>query len=113
GADERLMEQLATTTGMRSTVLMQRGHRYKYDRCARMTGATIVEVDPVAEELDAALGGGVACVLFPAHLEGMEGTLDLASVVELAAARGVPVVVDAAYMSYPTELIRSYGEAGA
>ena len=109
--DGTLMEQLPTTTGMRASVLMQRGHHYKYDRCARMTGASIVECEPSAFE--SVLSGDVACVLHPAHLDGTSGTAPLAAVAELAHAHGVPVVVDAAYMSYPTDLIASYATAGA
>jgi L-seryl-tRNA(Ser) seleniumtransferase len=100
-----LMEQLPDTSGMRSDVLMQPGHHYKYDRCARMTGARIVESDLSSFE-------NAACVLHPAHLEA-RGALPLERVAELAHANGVPVVVDAAYMSYPTELIASYGARGA
>jgi D-glucosaminate-6-phosphate ammonia-lyase len=105
-ADGPLMEQLPDTTGMRSAVLMQRGHHYKYDRCARMTGASIVEGDLSSFD-------GVACVLHPAHLDGKHGTLPLAQVSECAHEHGVPVVVDAAYMSYPTDLIASYAAEGA
>jgi len=110
-SDGRLMEQLPDTAGMRRGVLIQRNHRYKYDRCARMTGATLVECDP--DGMDEALGGDIACVLYPAHLEGRDGTLSLADTAERAHAHGVPVVVDAAYMSYPTELIATYGAQGA
>ena len=102
-ADGPKMEQLPDTTGMRAGVLMQPGHHYKYDRCARMTGAHIVEGDLTSFD-------GIACVLHPAHLEA---ALPLAEVAERAHAHGVPVVVDAAYMSYPTELIASYGAQGA
>jgi D-glucosaminate-6-phosphate ammonia-lyase len=105
GAVGPLMEQLPDTSGMRSTVLMQPGHHYKYDRCARMTGARIVESD--LSSFDDA-----ACVLHPAHLED-GADLPLERVAELAHAAGVPVVVDAAFMSYPTELIASYGARGA
>ena len=62
--------------------------------------------------MDEALAGDIACVLYPAHLEGREGTLSLAEIAERAHAHGVPVVVDAAYMSYPTDLIATYGAAG-
>jgi D-glucosaminate-6-phosphate ammonia-lyase len=103
-ADGPKMEQLPDTTGMRSAVLMQHGHHYKYDRCARMTGARIVEGDLTSFD-------GVACVLHPAHLD--DRALPLREVAERAHAHGVPVVVDAAYMSYPVELIASYGEQGA
>lgn len=101
-----LMEQLPDTAGMRSGVAMQKGHHYKYDRCARMTGARIVEGDLSSFD-------DIACVLHPAHLDGKDGTLPLARVAELAHAHDVPVVVDAAYMSYPTELIASYAAQGA
>jgi L-seryl-tRNA(Ser) seleniumtransferase len=110
-SDGRLMEQLPDTSGMRRGVLIQRNQRYKYDRCARMTGATLVECDP--EGMDEALAGDIACVLYPVHLEGRQGTLSLAETAERAHARGVPVVVDAAYMSYPTDLIATYGAQGA
>jgi L-seryl-tRNA(Ser) seleniumtransferase len=105
GRDGRLMERLPSTEGMPASVLMQPGHHYKYDRCARMTGARIVE------SLDSF--DGAACVLHPAHLDGANGTLPLEEVAERAHAHGVPVVVDAAYMSYPTDLIASYGQRGA
>lgn len=104
-ADGPKMEQLPDTTGMRAGVLMQRGHHYKYDRCARMTGARIVEGDLSAFD-------DVACVLHPAHLDGRGGTQPLEAVAEAAHAHGVPVVVDAAYMSYPTDLIASYAARG-
>ena len=104
-ADGRLMEQLPTTAGMRSLVLMQPGHHYKYDRCARMTGAHIVEGD-LSSFAD------VACVLHPAHLDGKNGTLPLAEVAERAHEHGVPVVVDAAYMSYPDRPDRELRRAG-
>ena len=65
-----MMEQLPDTAGMRGGVLMQPGHHYKYDRCARMTGARIVEGD-LTDFTD------IACVLHPAHLDGANGTLPL------------------------------------
>jgi len=104
-ADGTKMEQLPDTAGMRGGVLMQPGHHYKYDRCARMTGARIVEGD-LTDFAD------IACVLHPAHLDGANGTQPLEEVAEAAHANGVPVVVDAAYMSYPTELIASYARRG-
>jgi len=123
GQDGAIMEQLPVTTGMRTALVMQAGHRYKYTRCALMSGARLSEVGrpfnddgfaaTTAAELEQALGAHVACVLHPAHLDGKEGTLPLAEVVKIAHGAGVPVVVDAAYMSYPTDLIASYGRLGA
>ena len=90
-------------------VLIQRLHRYKYDRCVRVAGAQLQEVDDLA----AALEAEVAAVYFPAHLDGIEGTVPLADVCELAHAHGVPVLVDAAYLVEPPDRMRTLTAAGA
>ena len=101
-----LIERLPVTGGR---VLVQRGHRYKYDRCVRMAGAELVEVD----DLEGALREGAAALFFPAHLDGAPGTVPLARVCELARARGVPVLVDAAYLIEPPEKMRDLVATGA
>jgi L-seryl-tRNA(Ser) seleniumtransferase len=90
-------------------VLIQRSHRYKYDRCVRVAGAQLQEVD----DLPAALDTEVAAVYFPAHLDGIAGTVPLADVCELAHAHGVPVLVDAAYLVEPPDRMRTLTAAGA
>jgi L-seryl-tRNA(Ser) seleniumtransferase len=90
-------------------VLIQRPHRYKYDRCVRVTGAQLLEVD----DLPAALDTEIAAVYFPAHLDGIAGTVPLADVCELAHARGVPVLVDAAYLVEPPDRMRTLAASGA
>jgi D-glucosaminate-6-phosphate ammonia-lyase len=104
--DRELIERLPATGGR---VLIQRPHRYKYDRCVRMAGAELVEVD----DLEGALGEDVAAVFFPAHLDGAAGTLSLARVCELAHARVIPVLVDAAYLIEPPERMRELVATGA
>src|SRR4051794_36885995 len=47
GIDGQKMERLPNTDGMKNEVLIQRRHRYKYDRMVRMTGATLREVGDV------------------------------------------------------------------
>src|SRR6185369_12378958 len=39
GMDSAAWERLPDTTGVKNEVLIQRGHRYKYDRQVSMTGA--------------------------------------------------------------------------
>jgi D-glucosaminate-6-phosphate ammonia-lyase len=117
GTDGAKMEQLPDTTGMKNEVVMQRNHRYKYDRMVRMAGARIVEVGgaggTTADELEAAIGAATAMICFPAHLEGAGGTVRLPEVAALARRRGVPVLVDAAYLNYPVNLMGSFTAAGA
>jgi len=117
GLDGPSWERLPDTTGMKNEVLMQRGHRYKYARCARLTGAKIVEAGSdagtTAEQFTNAIGPDTAVILFPAHLDRKNGTLALGEVIPIARARKVPVLVDAAYLNYPPEVMRSFNAAGA
>jgi seryl-tRNA(Sec) selenium transferase len=90
-----------------AVVLMQRGHEYKYARCATLAGARVEWVDEIA----AALARGGACaVLHPAHLD--DEALPLSVVAPLARLAGVPVVVDAAFMSYPLSELERWSTAG-
>jgi L-seryl-tRNA(Ser) seleniumtransferase len=118
GTDGARMEQLPDTTGMKGNVVIQRGHRYKYDRMVRMTGAKLVEAGTddgtTSSELTDAIGDGtVAAILFPAHLDGLNGTVPLADSAAIAHQAGVPIVVDAAYLNYPVDVMRSFTESGA
>lgn len=117
GRDGSNSERLPDTSGMRSEVLIQAGHRYKYDRQVGMTGAKLVEIGTPngtrPDQLEVALGDRTAMVIHPAHLDGRPGTLPLEEVARMAHARGVPVFVDAAYMNYPTDIIGSYLKRGA
>lgn len=76
-----------------AVVLMQRAHGYKYVRCARLAGARVVEVDSLPDGLELS----PVAILHPAHLDGAGMPL------EEVRSLGVPVVVDAAYLSYPLD----------
>jgi D-glucosaminate-6-phosphate ammonia-lyase len=113
-------EQLPSTHGLKHEVVISAAHlkNYKYAVCARMPGAQLIAAGP-ADRYDeqamlAAIGPSTACILVPAHLlDGFSGVAQLSALVKAADARGIPVVVDAAYMSYPTDLISQYARCGA
>jgi D-glucosaminate-6-phosphate ammonia-lyase len=117
GTDGDRSERLPDTTGMKNEVLIQRRHRYKYDRQVAMTGARLVEIGTDngcnAGTIAEAITARTAMILHPAHLDGAAGTVALDEVTTLAHARGVPVFVDAAYMNYPTDIMGSYVRRGA
>ena len=117
GTDGSKMEQLPDTTGMPDEVVIQRQHRYRYDRMVRMTGARLVEVgtetETTPDELESAIGPQTAAVFFPAHLDGVDGTVSLEKTVRITQEHGVPTLVDAAYLNYPPELMRSFTGLGA
>ena len=117
GNDREKMERLPETSGMPNEVILQRGHRYKYDRCALLPGARIVEVGSDAgtrrEEIEQAIGSNTVALFVPAHLDGHHGTVLLKEVTAIGRARGVPAFVDAAYMNYPVETMGSFNAQGA
>ena len=114
GRDGDLNEQLPDIDIERRTVILQSGHRYKYVRCALLAGGKVKEGSfGSAAELAEALTDEVAAILHPAHLDGAEGTVPLAEVLEVSRPRNIPVVVDAAYLSYPTELLKRWAGSGA
>jgi L-seryl-tRNA(Ser) seleniumtransferase len=82
-----------------SVVWMQRGHEYQYARCASLAGARVEWVQDIAGAL--AREAPPAAILHPAHLD--ERAVGLAEVAPMARAAGVPVVVDAAFMSDPVD----------
>src|SRR5215218_5631166 len=67
--DREKIERLPETSGMPNEVILQRGHRYKYDRCALLPGARTVEVGSEAgtrrEEIEQAIGPSTAALFVP------------------------------------------------
>ena len=117
GDDRWKMERLPETSGMPNEVILQRGHRYKYDRCALLPGARIVEVGSESgtrrEEIEQAIGPNTVALFLPAHLDGHNGTVPLADLAAIGHTHGVPTFVDAAYMNYPVEIMGSFNARGA
>jgi L-seryl-tRNA(Ser) seleniumtransferase len=97
--DGAAMEELPLRDAV---VLLQRGHEYKYARCAKLAGARVEYVDEIVP--------GAAAILHPAHLDGE--AVPLAELAPLARAAGVPVVVDAAYQCFPLSDLRRWATAG-
>jgi L-seryl-tRNA(Ser) seleniumtransferase len=117
GGDVGKMERLPDTRGMRNRVVIQRGMRYKYDRCPTIVGGRLTVVGTVRattrEQLDRALGPRTACLLYLARAEGTPGVLSLDEAIALAHSKGVPVLVDAAAEVYPLDYFTSFIRRGA
>lgn len=115
--DGRAIERLPDTAQLPNEVLIQHGHRYKYDRCLRLAGIDLKEIGSgtqiTAKELEAAFSPKVAMAIFPAHLDGAQGTLPLEEFSKVARDKGVPIVVDAAYKVDPPEQMRSWFDRGS
>lgn len=96
GTDPEKIAAFPKLEGIEKTeLIVYRSQRNGYDYAARMTGATFVELDDTIEALEAAFSDRTAAVLwFAGKLADSSPPLD--KVIELAHARGVPVIVDAA-----------------
>jgi len=117
GSDGDKMDRLPDSEGMKNQVLIQKRHRYKYDRMVRSAGAHLLEVGDAdgttAEQLTAAIDDKTAAICFPAHLNAIAGSVPLRDTCTISRARDVPVIVDAAYLNYPVDLMPSFGKQGA
>ena len=116
GSDPQKIEQLPDTTGMKNEFLIQACQRYKYDRALTIFGGKLVEVGEAsgatARQLEEAISDKTAAI----HYLGVgqrPGELPIETVIRIAHARGVPVIVDAASEVYPLERLRRYNELGA
>ena len=88
GTDGEVSQRLPDVRGLKSEVLIQRSYRYKYDRQASMTGASLVEVGSEtgasADDFTAAINEDTGMILYPAHLETKAGSVPLAEVAAVA-----------------------------
>jgi len=105
GADLAAIERLPEAGGLRCEVAVQVGHLVGYgapvDQAIRLAGGRVVPVGQATEahryQLAGAIGERTAAVLFVvSHHTVQVGQLHLEEVAEIAHARGVPVIADAA-----------------
>lgn len=80
----------------KTEIIIHRSQRNGYDYAARMTGATFVEINDSVVSLERAFSERTAAVLWFAGGHLGPDAVPIETVVEIAHARGVPVVVDAA-----------------
>jgi D-glucosaminate-6-phosphate ammonia-lyase len=114
------IDALPDTGSRPAEIIVQRGHRNAYDRAFRVAGARIVEVGyPWIEgvgltyewQLEAAFSENTVAV---GHLAlADDAGVPLRRVCELAAAHGVPVLVDAAAELPPAANLRRFVDEGA
>src|SRR5215211_6785174 len=120
GLDVGKMDRLPDTTGMKSEVVVQRGHRNAYDHAIRAAGVTFVEVGYLGYpgaggtfgwQIEEAITDKPAAVACP--ILDTPGTIPLREVCEIAHAKGVPVIVDAAAELPPRSNLKKFIAEGA
>jgi len=107
GPDAAAVERLPSLAGLKNEVVFQRVQHFAYLPAVPLSGATLVEIGSEPEmhpaELGAAINERTAAVLYVAGEHMATGALPLLEVIEIAHARGVPVIVDAAAQLPPVE----------
>jgi uncharacterized pyridoxal phosphate-dependent enzyme len=103
--------------GLPREFLIQRPHRIPYDPAIELAGGRLVEVGgpggTSTTDVEGAIGPGTAGILYVAGAHLAESSLPLDVVVDLARARDIPVIVDAAAQLPPVENLWRFTEAGA
>lgn len=105
GADPAAIERLPDTAGMKDEVIVQAGHLVNFGapvgQMIRLSGAKVVGVGTAFDvqpfHVEAACGERTAAAMFVvSHHVVATGQVDLATFVDIAHRRGVPVIVDMA-----------------
>ena len=117
GADPAKMQQLPDTDGHKNKIIIQRCHRFPYDQAYRVAGARLVDVGEgrgcASWQLEAAITERTAAVAYLVSPFRSRRALPLEQVCEIAHARDIPVIVDAASMLPPRANLRKYVALGA
>ena len=117
GSDPADMVRLPDTTGMKNEIIIHRSHRFGYDQLYRAAGAKFVEIGDGRRcypwQLEAAFTENTAAVAYLIAQFVSRRAIPLSQVCEIAHARGVPVIVDAASTLPPRDNLRRFIREGA
>ncbi|MBT97416.1 MAG: L-seryl-tRNA selenium transferase [Dehalococcoidia bacterium] len=117
GKDPVKMRQLPDTTGMKDEIIIQNMHRFPYEQAFRSGGGKLVEIGDSRYshpwELEGAISENTAAVAFLCAPLTNRRAIPLGQVCEIAHARGIPVIVDAASMLPPRANLKKYLAEGA
>src|SRR3990172_1062435 len=118
GEEDKKVEQLPDTTGMKNEILIQARQRYWYDRCLQLAGAKLVvfgsDERVTEQDLEKAIGPKTVAVhYFMVTQRPDPNALSLEATIKIAKKHGLKVLVDAAGQIYPLELLSRPIKMGA
>ena len=117
GTDPQAIQQLPDLTGLKNEVIIHRVHRNGYDHAVRQVGVRVVEIGystgTAPWELREAITPNTAAIFWFEGTMSGRGDLPLSTVIEIAKAHDVPVIVDGAAQLPPVENLWRYTEMGA
>lgn len=110
GKDRQKVDSLPNLTNMKSEVIIQKAHRFGYERAVRNTGVRMIEVE-TPESLERAITWHTAMMLFYNN-NNKEGQIPDAEFARLGKKHGVPTFNDAAADVPPVENFWKYTKMG-
>jgi L-seryl-tRNA(Ser) seleniumtransferase len=110
GSDRQKISDLPNLASMKSEVIIQKAHRFGYDRALRNCGVHFVEVE-TREDLERAVNGQTALMLFYNN-NNKEGRIQDQEFAELGKKHGIPTMNDAAADVPPLENLWKYTAMG-
>ncbi len=117
GSDPAKMSRLPDASGMKNEIIIHKSHRFPYDQCYESVGAKFVEIGDGRRcqpwQLEAAFTENTAAVAYLFSPFITRRAIPFPQVCEMAHARGVPVIVDAASMTPPRSNLRRFTAEGA
>ena len=117
GSDPAKMSRLPDTGGMKNEIIIHKSHRFPYDQCYESVGAKFVEIGDGRRcqpwQLEAAFTENTAAVAYLFSPFITRRAIPFPQLCEIAHARGVPVIVDAASMTPPRSNLRRFTAEGA
>lgn len=117
GTDPARVRQLPDTTGLRDEIVIQTCQRFQYDQAFRAAGARLVEAGDAAgctpREVEAAIGERTAALIAVVSPRLGEGGVVTERMAEIARARGLPLIVDAASTLPPADHLTRWTDRGA
>ena len=110
GTDRQKISELPDLIGMKSEVLIQKAHRFGYERAVRNCGVRLVEVES-RDDLERAVTDKTAMMLFYNN-NNTDGRIQHEEFVALGRKHGIPTFNDAAADVPPVENLWKYTSLG-
>ncbi len=110
GTDRQKISELPDLIGMKSEVLIQKAHRFGYERAVRNCGVRLVEVES-RDDLERAVTDKTAMMLF-CNNNNTDGRIQHEEFVALGRKHGIPTFNDAAADVPPVENLWKYTSLG-
>lgn len=110
GKNRDFVRQIPDVTGIKHEVIIQKSHRYGYDRAVKNCGTKFIEVE-TAEELERAVNDRTALMLF-FNANNNVGKIKDEEFVRLGKKHNVPTFNDAAADVPPVENLSKYTKMG-